>query len=123
MAERKLLGQNLTYEERIHLAQLTNQPGWMILVKIMGEACRTATEDVIKLPNTVERYPEVLAGLHTTARAMNKFSNEVLDSVKVHTSTAIKQAQESERPSDALAEGTNTRFKGFGPPKPQSEQQ
>lgn len=113
MTERKLLGQNLTYDERIHLAQLTTQPGWQILVKIMAEACRAATEDVIRLPNTEPRYPEVLAGLHTTARAMNKFSNEVLDSVRLHTAKAIHEAHEADNEADRP-----TRFKGFIPAMP-----
>jgi hypothetical protein len=118
MAERKLLGQNLTQEERIHLAHLAAQPGWQILIKLMAESCRTATEEVIKLPNTVERYPEVLVGLQTTARAMNKFSNDVLDSVRVHISTASQQVKEDQKPDERAI-----RFKGFGPPQPQSEKQ
>lgn len=117
MAERKLFGQSLSYEERIFLAQLTTQPGWQILVKLMAEACRDATEEVIRLSPTVERYSEVLTALQTTARAMNKFSNEVLGSIKVHTDVAIRQAQAIENPQEVER---NTRFKGFVPPQPQS---
>lgn len=95
---RKRLGENLTYEERIALAQLVNQPGWKILVRLMAESCRRATEEVIRLDPSVERYDQTLAGLHTTARAMNKFSAEVLDSVKVHQRTAVKEAQQRENP-------------------------
>ncbi len=97
--ERKLLGEGLNFEERISLAQLVNQPGWKILVRLMAESCRRATEKVIMLNPSVERYPEQLAGLQTTARAMNKFSAEVLDSVKVHQRTAVKEAQQRENPS------------------------
>jgi|SRR5579859_4550656 len=100
--ERKLLGEKLNFEERIALAQLTNQPGWKILVRIMAEACREATEGVIKLNPTSPRYQEVLAGLQTTARAMNKFTADVLDSVKVHQRNAVKEAQERENPSTVV---------------------
>ena len=96
--ERKVLGENLTFEERIALAQLVNQPGWKILVRLMAESCRRATEEVIRLNPGVERYPEQLAGLQTTARAMNKFSAEVLDSVKLHQRTAVHEAQQRENP-------------------------
>jgi len=112
MSERKLLGQNLNYEERILLAQLTTQPGWKVLVKLMAEACRTATEEVIKLKPTTERYTEQLAGLQTTAHAMNKFSAEVLDSVKLHQRRALQEVNGA-----GTDEGVKTtRFTGFKPP-------
>jgi len=108
--DRKLLGEKLTFEERISLAQLVNQPGWAILVRIMAEACREATEAVIKLKPTAERYPEQLTGLQTTAHAMNKFSRAVLDSVKLHQRTAVLEAQQRENPQPVL-EGVKNRFR------------
>ena len=102
--ERRLLGEGLPYEERIALAQLVNQPGWKILVRLMAEACRKATEEVIRLNPSVERYPEQLAGLQTTARAMNKFSAEVLDSVKLHQRTAVQEAQQREKTQVVVSE-------------------
>jgi hypothetical protein len=96
---RKLLGENLTFEERISLAQLVNQPGWKILVRLMAESCRHATEEVIKLDPGAERYDQRLQGLQAMARAMNKFTAEVLDSVKVHQRSAVKEAQQRENPT------------------------
>jgi hypothetical protein len=96
---RKVLGENLTFEERLSLAQLVNQPGWMILVRIIAEACREATEKVIKLDPGTERYDQKLIGLQTTARAINKFSAEVLDSVKLHQRNAVQEAQQRENPT------------------------
>jgi hypothetical protein len=106
--ERKVLGETLTFEERISLAQLVNQPGWKILVRLMAESCRRATEEVIKLNPSVERYPEQLTGLQTTARAMNKFSAEVLDSIKLHQRTAVQEAQQREKPE--LVPASTSRF-------------
>lgn len=119
MVERKLLGENLTFEEQITLAQLTSQPGWAILVRMMAEACRNATEAVIKLDPQAERYNEKLAGLQTTARAMNKFSTEVLDSVKVHNRRALEESERKNSPVKVVEKGT--RFEasgGFKPPVP-----
>lgn len=125
MSERKLLGQNLNHEERILLAQLTTQPGWRVLVKLMAEACRAATEEVIKLDPTAERYSEKVQGLQIAARSMNKFSAEVLDSVKLHQRRAIQDANSSQNP--AAEERKTIRFSGFRPPtvpqSPQGEQQ
>ena|SRR5271157_29014 len=119
MSERKLLGQNLNTEERILLAQLTTQPGWKVLVKLMAEACRAATEEVIKLDPTAERYSEKVQGLQIAARSMNKFSAEVLDSVKLHQRRAVQEA--NGRLGSAPEEKRTTRFAGFRPPTvPQS---
>jgi hypothetical protein len=106
--ERKVLGESLNLEEQVALAQLTTQPGWKILVRLMAESCRQATEEVIKLNPTVERYPEQLAGLQTTARAMNKFSADVLDSVRVHQRKAFQVVQQRENPT--VVEGVKNRF-------------
>jgi len=110
MAEqRRVFGENLSLEEQVALAQLTTAPGWKILVKLMAEACREATESVIKLNPTVERYPEQLAGLQTTARAMHKFSADVLDSVRVHQRKAVDVIQKQENPQ-SVVEGVKNRF-------------
>lgn len=116
MAERKLLGENLPLEDRIVLAQMTQQPGWQVLVKMMAEACRTATEAVIKLEPGSERYQERLAGLQSTARAMNKFSAELLDSVKVHKRNVVQRVTSEQNPEEQP-----TRFKGFKPPAPEKQ--
>ena len=107
--ERKILGENLTLEEQVALAQLTTAPGWKILVKLMADACREATETVMKLNPTVERYPEQLIGLQTTARAMHKFSTDVLDSVRVHQRVAVQKVKEQESPQK-IVEGVKNRF-------------
>jgi hypothetical protein len=96
---RKVLGSTLNFDERISLAQLTTQPGWKVLVHVMAEACRRATEEVIKLDPSVERYDQKVIALQTTARAINKFSADVLDSVRVHQQTAVKEAQQRENPT------------------------
>lgn len=105
--ERKVFGENLTLEEQVALAQLTTAPGWKILVRLMAEACREATEQVIKLNPTVERYSEQLMGLQTTARAKNQFSADVLDSVRVHQRAAVQVIQAQENPQSVQASVKN----------------
>lgn len=120
MSDRKILGSNLSYEERIQLAQLTTQPGWSILVKLMAEACRNATEEVIRLDPKTERFHEVVGSLQMTARAINKFTAEVVDSVKVHLGVALKEAKAKEPSSQAEETTADIRFKGFKMPLQQS---
>jgi TRAP-type mannitol/chloroaromatic compound transport system substrate-binding protein len=118
---RTFLGEGMSYEDRILLAQLTQLPGWKILVRLMAEACRLATEDVIKLDPATDRYPEKVAALQTNARAMNKFSGEILDSVKVHQRSAVAEAQAREKSgtADAAVAG---HFTGFKMPQPKPQQ-
>ena len=116
MSEKKILGVNLAFEERMQLAQLTNHPGWAVLVKVMAEACRNSTEDVIKLDPTSERYSQNLEKLQMTARAMSKFSNSVLSSVREHLNATVQASNSVES-----NEGLGVRFKGFGPPKSPTE--
>jgi hypothetical protein len=97
---RVILSENLTFEEGIALAQLVNQPGWKILVRLIAERCRRATEAVIKLDPSMERYEQTLVGLQTTSRAMNKFAADVLDSVKLHQRKAVQEAQRKEKPAE-----------------------
>jgi len=99
---RKVLGENLSFDERLALAQLVNQPGWKILVRLMAESCRRATEAVIRIDPGTDRYEQNLTGLQTTARAMNKFSAEVLDSVKLHQRTAVTEAQQRESQQEVV---------------------
>lgn len=117
--ERKVLGESLDFEEKLALAQLVNQPGWKVLVRLMAESCRRATEEVIKLNPSVERYSEQLMGLQTTARAMNKFSAEVLDSVKLRQRQAVDEAQKRENP--ALVPELSNRFQMPMPKSPSLE--
>lgn len=114
--ERKLLGEKLDFESRLTLAQLTRHPGWPILVKMMGEACRNANEEVIKLDPTLPRYPEILVGLQTSARAMNQFSADILDSMKVHYDSATREANAQQNGTPDPLDGL--RFKGFKMPSP-----
>jgi len=112
--ERKLLGENLDFEDKISLAQLTVQPGWNILVKLMGEACRQATEEAIKLePDGKTNFNEILASKQATARAMSKFAKLILDSIAVIRDRASKEAKaQVGLPSDPT--DPVTRFRGWG---------
>lgn len=109
----KFLGQNLPFDDRILLAQLTQQPGWRVFVKLLAEACRTANEEVIKVDPTIPRYPEVLTGLQTTARAINMFSSDILASMKAHFDVSVKESKEREGDDSEKIIG---RFQGFRMP-------
>jgi hypothetical protein len=114
---RKVLGATLDFEERLAIAQLVNQPGWKVLVRLIAETCRRANEEVIKLDPSTERYEQKLTSLQIKARAMNVFSTEVLDSVRVHEQIALKQVKERDNPSLVL-EPVNR----FQMPMPKSQQ-
>lgn len=95
---RKVLGEDLTDEEGIALAQLVNQPGWKILVRLIAEACRRSTAAVVKVKPGTPNKQQVIEDLQGVAYATNKFAADVLDSVKLHQRRAVKEAQRRETP-------------------------
>lgn len=117
--ENRLLGEDLTYEDRLALAQLVHQPGWKILVRLMAQACRKAIEEVIRLDPCTERHDQKLTALQATARAMNKFSADVLDSVKAHQRQAVQEAQQRENPTVEVQQPGRFRFPAVESPKGQ----
>lgn len=114
---RVVLGENLTFEEGISLAQLVNQPGWKILVRVIAEACRRSTEAVVKVKPGTPNREQVIADLQSVAYATNKFAADVLDSVKVHQRKAVEEAKRKEEPAQQKGEQP-LHFSGFKMPIP-----
>src|SRR5437879_6059989 len=83
----------LTQDERIILAQLSQQPGYKILVRLHDEECRRLNEAVIKLDPTEQDYEKRLMATQMEARAVNKFSVAILGSVAYHTDAALDAMQ------------------------------
>lgn len=94
-----LLMDGLTLPEKVKLGQTFLTPGYSILVKLMESACRTATEDVIKLNPEDENYDHVLKARQQYSRAVNKFCILVLRSVEYHVDAGM--AEERGRQSEA----------------------
>lgn len=115
---RVLLGEHLTEEEGIALAQLVNQTGWKILVRLIAEACRRSTEAVVKVKPGTPNREQVIADLQSIAYSTNKFAADVLDSVKVHQRAAVKAAKRKDEPAQQEAEKP-LHFTGFKMPMPE----
>ena len=115
---RVVLGDKLTQEEGIALAQLVNQPGWKILVRLIAEACRRSTEAVVKVKPGTPNRQQVIDDLQSIAYATNGFASSVLDSVKVHQRKAVDYAQRKEQPAQQEAEKP-LHFSGFKMPMPE----
>lgn len=84
-----LCGNELSLDERSYLARLSLDPGYAILKRLMADACRQATEDVIKLDPTVDEYAEKLKSLQQIARAMNQFSANLIKSIDAYANSVL----------------------------------
>ncbi|VVB52049.1 Uncharacterised protein [uncultured archaeon] len=113
----------LTVDERVELAQLTNQPGWNILVRLLSESCRNATEACIRLDPVEEGYERKVAALQAHARTLNKFSNDLIQSVKAHRKIAMDRLKEQENPSLVYEPPKRFQMVVPGNPIPEKEQQ
>lgn len=103
MAEqpKPLLMDKLTIVQEVMLGQTSLSPGYQILIMIMEEACRLATESTIKTDPEDPNYKQILESRQQYARAVNKFSSLVLNSVEWHINRAA--AEQAEEEIEALA--------------------
>src|ERR1700685_472043 len=99
MAERKpLLQEELTTNERLMLAQLSQHPGFAVLIRFIEAECANATQEVIKLDPGTPEYDRILISRQNPARAMNKFAASIRDSVNYHTQEAIAELNNIKKP-------------------------
>ena len=92
----KLLLDELGPLDRAHLAALTMQPGWPIIVKMFEQACSIATTRVIQLSPEDANYNQKLANAQINARATHDFCASVLKSIAAHC-TAVGEEREAEK--------------------------
>ena len=85
---------DLTPLDRAHVAALTMQPGWAIVVKMFEEACQIATVKVIQIKPEDANYKQNLANAQINARATNDFCSSVLKSVAAHCKAVGDERQE-----------------------------
>jgi hypothetical protein len=97
MKQSVLLADELTDVERASLASLAQHPGWRVVEKLHTEACKRATEAVIKLDPTEEGYQRKLVALQSKARERNEFSLLILGSVSLHIEAAKQKLTPEEK--------------------------
>jgi hypothetical protein len=83
-----LLSDTLTETQRLNLTGLRHHPGFSVLELMFMEACKRATEDVIKLDPIEEGYERKLKALQSKARDRSEFSLLVLQSIDWQTAMA-----------------------------------
>lgn len=76
-----LLSDSLSETQRLNLSALKQHPGFAVLELMFMEACKRATEEVIKLDPTEEGYERKLKALQSKARDRSEFSLLVLASI------------------------------------------
>ena len=101
--EKEFLGESLTQTERLYLNGLTQHDGYKVLVKLMDEACRIATQDVMKLDPEEDKYESKLKARSQRARNIAEFSVAILKSIKgnIEVSKQFKENEDNDRTSPA----------------------
>lgn len=84
----------LSVEERMYLSNLSIHPGFLVLKKMIQEACQKANEQVISLNPVDPDFDRKLKVLVVTARAMNSFAASLIKSVQAH----VEDSGQSEMP-------------------------
>jgi hypothetical protein len=91
-----LLYDDLNMEDRLYLANLQQQPGYKVLIKVFNAACARATRDVISLDPMAENYSRKLSALQQMSRAMNEFCAAVCKSVQWHSLKGLAEQREEQ---------------------------
>lgn len=104
----------LTTAERITLAQLTNHPGFDVLVKLIETECEEATKAVIKLDpeKAGSNYAQILESRQLTARAINGFAKRLLRNIEYSNKLAVIELQKE----NAVEEDADTPLDRFNFP-------
>jgi hypothetical protein len=92
----KLLLDDLNPLDRAHVAALTMQPGWAVVVKMFEQACQIAITQVILLSPEDANYNQKLANAQINARATNDFCASILKSIAAHCA-AMGEEREAEK--------------------------
>ena len=98
--EKEFLGESLTQTERLYLESLTHHDGYPVLVKLMNEACRISTQDVMKLDPEEDKYDSKLRARSQRARNIAEFSTAILKSIAGNIEVANEfKEKNNDRPS------------------------
>ena len=104
---------NLSLDEKTYLARLSLDPGFVVLRKLMENACEKATAEVIKLDPVTDNYDKRLAALQWTARAKNSFATDLIASIMAYAQSILNAEQvdnEEDEQSNPLRRATTVKF-------------
>lgn len=93
---KRVLGANLTQTERLYLASLSHHDGFPILQRLMDEACRAATEEVMRVDPTAPNYKDVLAATQANARAIHEFCDSIRKNFLLNAELAMQEEKKKE---------------------------
>jgi hypothetical protein len=96
MKQEPLMMDRLTPGKRAALAGLVQHPGWAVVEELHMDACKRATEDVLKANPEETGYDQLVKARQIKARERNEFSLLILKSVEWHIQAAQGQAEEEE---------------------------
>lgn len=86
----------LTSEERIYLGNMASHPGFIVFKKLVADACKQATEEVVRLDPVDDGYERKLKALQFSARAINQFSAMLIKSIEMHSLAAVLEEENKE---------------------------
>jgi hypothetical protein len=96
MKQKPLMMDELTPLKRAALTSLVTHPGWAVLEELHMDACKRATEEVLKADPEETGYDQKVKARQLKARERNEFSLLILGSVQWHIQAAKGQVQEQE---------------------------
>ena len=88
--------ETLTQEQRLYLSSFAKHPGFIVLKKMMEDACSQATTAVIKLNPDDKDFDVKLKNRQMTARIVNEICATLIKSIVMHSDAAAVQEEQEE---------------------------
>lgn len=87
--EKPLLMNELTIGQKVALGQVTNMPGFQVIVALIEAGCNRAVASTINLSPEDLNYRQALEARHQYSHAVNHFTRLVRDSINWHVKNGI----------------------------------
>lgn len=109
MKQKPLMMDELTPLKRAALTSLAAHPGWAVVEEMHMDACKRATEDVLKIDQVDDGAERRILSLQLRARERSEFSLLILGSIDWHIKAAqtIVQEQEAKPSENPILQGYN----------------
>lgn len=109
-----LMYAGLNPQKRLYLRAIIEHPGFAVVRELLEDACRQATQAVIKLNPEDENYDTLVKARQMTARLTNELAGMLIKSMIMHAETSkMETAAKTEETVEAKPTLVGSKYGSF----------